>query len=140
MRWTSEPIDVPLEGGSWWDWSSESEWWSDSDSGPDAKRLWRRSTDGAWTPIEVSGVIPAGPPAIGWELGWLSGASTEAVAAVEIDLEASEPFASLGWHAGSSWPAEELEPGLFSIPARGRDDPERTATLRGGPWRTPCDR
>ena len=126
LRWTSQPLSLPV-GDSYADFRVEGgvTWLTIDRPGS----LWRSTDQETWEPIAIDDMIPSGPPALEWDVGIGTIASASALTAVELNLDARDPFE--GWPHPSR--VSEVEPGLFSIAPRGEGRPrllrlEETAT------------
>jgi hypothetical protein len=112
LHWMSEPLAIPVSTNSArftvdgvWSWLTT--------FGPGS--LWRSADDVTWESIDLSGVEPAGPPRLAWDVEISNVASAGSLTAVEVTFTAREP--------SPDWPSDpsrvtELEPGLFSIAPR----------------------
>ena len=116
LRWTSHPLSLPV-GDSLADFRVEGglTWLATDRPGS----VWRSVDLVTWEPIVTDDMLPAGPPALEWEVGIGTIASAGALTAVELTLDALDPFE--GWPDSSR--VTEVVPGLFSVAPRGEGSP-----------------
>lgn len=117
LQWTSRPLSVPPIGDQLAEFVVDGglTWLTTDRPGT----LWRSTDEETWEPIAIDDMIPQGPPALEWEVGIGTIASAGGLTAVELNLDARDPFE--GWPDPSR--VTEVEPGLFSIAPRGDGSP-----------------